>query len=202
MAALKIFGGAKSRAIRSLWAIEETGVAYEHFPINSLKEMRAPSFLNINPNGRIPALLDGETAIFESMCINIYLADNYAPTLLANDAEVRLKTMQWSFWAISEIEPLQMDILNNTKFLQKDKRLPAVAELAYKRINRPLKVLEEHIAENRWLTGPSFSLADLNLSSVLLLLELARFDYSAFPKTRGWLDRCYARPALKAAENL
>ena len=110
--------------------------------------------------------------------------------------------MQWSFWAISEIEPLQMDILNNTKFLPKDKRLPAVADLACQRINRPLKVLEKHVAENMWLAADFFSLADLNLSSVMLLLDMARFDYSEFPKTREWLDRCYARPALKAAETL
>ncbi len=202
MTTLKLFGGAKSRAIRSLWAIEEAGVAYEHISINSLKEMRSPAFLDINPNGRIPALLDGNTAIFESMCINLYLAERYAPALLTGDADVRLKTMQWSFWAISEIEPLQMDILNNTKFLSKDKRLPAVADLAYKRINRPLKVLEEHFAERTWLVADAFSLADLNLSSVMLLLEMARFDYSAFPNTRAWLDQCYARPALKVAENL
>ena len=202
MAALKIFGGAKSRAIRSLWAIEETGEAYEHIKISSLEEMRSADFLAVNPNGRIPALLDGDTAIFESMCINLYLAENYAPNLLTNNNSVRLNVMQWSFWAISEIEPLQMDILNNTRFVPKANRIPAVANLALQRISRPLKVLEEKLNTQSWLASNIFTLADLNLSSVMLLLEMAKFDYSPFPKTRGWLDRCYARPALKAAQNL
>ena len=200
LATLKIFGGAKSRAIRSLWAIEETGVPFEHIAINTLDEMRGFEFLAVNPNGKIPALLDGELAIFESMCINLYLAENYAPALLPKEDDGRTQAIQWSFWAISEIEPLQMDILNNTKFLPKDKRNPAVAELALKRIQRPLRVLEEKLASHPWLVSEYFTLADLNLASVMLLLEMSKFDYSSLPQTRKWLDECYARPALKKAQ--
>jgi len=169
---------------------------FEHIPVISLDEMRRAEFLAINPNGKIPALLDGETAIFESMCINFYLAENYATALLPNENDGRMQTLQWSFWAISEIEPLQMDILNNTKFLPKDKRNPAVAELAMKRIERPLRVLEQMLTAQQWLVSNTFTLADLNLASVMLLLEMTKFDYSPLPRTREWLDRCYARPAL------
>lgn len=200
MASLKLFGGSKSRAIRSLWALEEASLNYAHVPINSLEEMRSSDFLAINPNGKIPALIDGTLTIFESMCINLYIAEHYAPQLYGTDMPTHVQAMQWSFWAISEIEPLQMDILNNTKFLPKEKRMSAVAELARKRIARPLRVLEDALLTRDWLTAEKFTIADLNVASVMLLLEMAEFDYSPFPHTRRWLDLCYTRPALKVAQ--
>ena len=70
---ITIYGVSASRAIRSLWAIEETGVAYEHVATHYFNDSKTKEYQAVNPNGRIPALVDDETALFESMAINLYL---------------------------------------------------------------------------------------------------------------------------------
>ena len=71
MAKPKLYGVPGSRAIRSLWAIEDIGIEYEHVPVNLMDESQRAEFLAVNPNGRIPALQDGAVTLFESMAINL-----------------------------------------------------------------------------------------------------------------------------------
>ena len=68
-----IYGLSGSRAIRSLWAIEETGIEYTHVPTHFFNDSKTPEYLAINPNGRIPALVDGDTMLFESMANKLNL---------------------------------------------------------------------------------------------------------------------------------
>ena len=74
---IKLYGVPLSRAFRSLWALEEIGVEYENVPVNFVDDAKKPQYLAINPNGRIPALVDGDLTLFESMAINLYLARKY-----------------------------------------------------------------------------------------------------------------------------
>ncbi|MEM7465625.1 MAG: glutathione S-transferase family protein [Pseudomonadota bacterium] len=201
---LTLYGGAKSRAIRSLWALEEccaeTGIDYHQVKLNTIEEMRSPDFLAVNPNGKIPALKHDDLFVFESMCINLHVAKRFAPKLYPLGDWQESLVLQWSFWAISEIEPLQMDLLNNTKFLPKNKRLPEVANLAIRRLNRPLETLEKHLTGRQWLLTDNFSIADLNLASVMLLLDMAKYDFTSFPRIAEWRSRCYGRPAFGTAQ--
>ena len=70
----KLFGISGSRALRAIWGIEETGIPYEHVPVSYGADSKAVGYLAVNPNGRIPALIDGDLQLFESMAINLYLA--------------------------------------------------------------------------------------------------------------------------------
>ena len=80
---ITLYGSARSSAGRCLWCLEETGVAYENKNVDMrTKEHQSEAFLKINPNGKVPAMVDGETKLFESMAINFYLADKYKPELL------------------------------------------------------------------------------------------------------------------------
>jgi hypothetical protein len=78
---LKLYGQARSRASRSLWMLEEIGIAYEHVPIRPYTESRQADYLRINPNGHIPSLDDGGYILWESLAINLYLAENYAAAI-------------------------------------------------------------------------------------------------------------------------
>ena len=77
----RLFGTSKSRALRALWGMEEVGIPFEHVPTGYGAESKAPEYLEVNPNGRIPALIDGELRLFESMAINLYLSKRYGATL-------------------------------------------------------------------------------------------------------------------------
>ncbi len=202
MAEIKLYGISGSRALRSLWAIEEVGVDYEHVSVDFREQSKSESYLAINPNGRIPALQDGDTVVVESMAINLYLAKNYGGALYPSDPADEAHTWQWSVWGISEIEPLQMDIVVQRFFMPEDKRDDRVVARAEKGLARPLKVLDAHLADREWLVGSAFSIADLNLSAVMLLLEMVGFDHSAFPNVERWLATTRSRPSLERARKV
>ena len=194
-----LYGTSDSRALRSVWGIEEVGIDYHHVATNYAADSKAADYLAINPNGRIPALIDGDLQLFESMAINLYLAKRYGGALYPANAADEARTWQWSVWAISEIEPLQMQIVIQTLFTTEEKKNPKVIPGATKGLQRPLKVLDAALAGRNWLVGDAFSVADLNVASVMHLMKNIRFDYSAHSNVQRWADACYARPALVRA---
>ena len=94
-----LFGTSDSRALRAVWGIEEVGIDYQHIPTNYAAESKAADYLAINPNGRIPALIDGDLQLFESMAINLYLAKRYGGGLYPANAADEARAWQWSVWA-------------------------------------------------------------------------------------------------------
>ena len=196
----KLFGISGSRALRSLWAMEEVGIDYEHLPVSYGADSKEASFLAVNPNGRVPALVDGDLQLFESMAINLYLTKTYGGALYPRTAAEEALAWQWSVWGLSEIEPLQMQIVVQTFFTPEDKRNPKLVEGAKKGLQRPLKVLNAALAGRDWLVGSAFSVADLNLAGVMLLLKMVKFEYSEHDNVQRWADDCYARPALARAK--
>ena len=195
----KLFGISSSRAIRAIWGMEETGIDYDHVPVSYGAASKGSDYLSVNPNGRIPALIDGDLHLFESMAINLYLAKRYGGALYPSTPEDEARALQWSVWAISEIEPLQMQIVVQKLFTPEDKRNPKVTESATKGLQRPLKVLDAALEGRDWLVGSAFSVADLNVASVMHLMNNIRFDYSEHANVQRWATACYARPALARA---
>jgi glutathione S-transferase len=195
----RLFGISGSRAIRAIWGIEETGLDYEHVPVSYAADSKSAGYLAVNPNGRIPALIDGDLQLFESMAINLYLAKRYGGALYPSSATEEAQTWQWSVWGISELEPLQMQIVIQKIFTPEDKRDAQVVERATKALQRPLKVLNGALEGRDWLVGKEFSVADLNVASVMYLMKAIRFDYSEHANVQRWADACYARPALARA---
>ena len=195
----KLFGISSSRALRAIWGIEETGIEYEHVPVTYGADSKEGDYLAVNPNGRIPALIDGDLHLFESMAINLYLAKRYGGALYPSNPADEAIALQWSVWAISEIEPLQMQIVIQTIFTPADKRNPKVIEGATNSLQRPLKVLDAALNGRDWLVGETFSVADLNVAAVMHLMKMIGFDYSAHTHVQRWADACYARPALARA---
>ena len=198
----KLYGIAGSRAIRSLWAIEETGIDYQHVPVGFGEDSKAAEYLAINPNGRIPALEDGDLILFESMAINLYLAKTYGGSLYPDDPAAEALAIQWSVWGISEVEDLQIRIVVQKFFLSEaDRDLGVIAE-AEAGLARPFKVLDQHLDGRDWLVGNAFSIADLNLAGVMSLLQLAEVDVSGYANIERWINACTARPAYARAQQL
>src|SRR5207248_10049641 len=103
--ALKIHGIPRSRAFRTLWMAKELGLEYENIPIDTQGGSRAPDFLNINPNGHIPAIDDDGFALCESMASNLYLAKKHARgSLYPIRLEDNALTRQWTFRGLIELE--------------------------------------------------------------------------------------------------
>ena len=193
---IKLYGSTASRAHRVLWALKELGVPFEHIPTNFMdRSTHAPEFLAINPNGRVPALDDDGLLLCESLSINLYLAKKYGGTLaLANLQEETLAT-QWSFWVVTEVEkPLLFASANLFLFAEKD-RVSEEAALGLAKLDRPLKVLEAHLTTHGFLLGDRFTVADLNVATVMDFVPLVGINVDAYPKVKAWLSVCLERPA-------
>src|SRR5258708_8771922 len=101
---LKLYGTSKSRSARSLWALEEIGVKYEHVPTEVAKA-KSPEHLKINPNGHLPALEDDGVVLWESLAINLYLAEKYGKgSLWPASEEDHVRTYHGTLCAITQLE--------------------------------------------------------------------------------------------------
>ena len=198
---LKIYGTSMSRAGRALWAAEEVGVKFEHIPVAiGAAGSRQPDHLKINPNGHVPAIDDDGAIIWESMAIGLYLAEKYGkPPLWPSKIEDRGHAYQWSFWGITEIEPHLISVFANRVMLPKEQRSEEAAKSALDALKAPVKVLDDHLAKRPYLLGSDFTIADLNLASVLILAPMIQLDMSSVPAAKAWLDKCLGRPAAGRA---
>src|SRR5271154_2725991 len=117
---ITLYGSSRSRAGRSLWALEEVGVKFEHVLVD---ETRKPEYLKINPNGHVPALDDNGTILWESMAINLYIAEKYGKApLWPSSVEDHGACYQWSFWGMTEVETPLLDIFVNQTKQQRDQK--------------------------------------------------------------------------------
>jgi len=193
--------------------LEETGLAYEpHLVSFETHDQVSPAFLSINPNNKIPAILDpngpgGEPlALFESGAILVYLADKTGQ-LMPQDAAGRYQTLQWLMFQMGGIGPMFGQLGFFSKFAGKayeDKR-PRDRYVAEAR--RLLGVLEQRLAGRAWLMGDAYTIADIatfpwvrNLIGFYEAGELVGF--ADFPNVGRVLEAFLKRPAVVAGLNI
>lgn len=195
---LTLYGLAMSRAGRCLWTLEELGVAYDHVPTNFMGENKAPEFLAINPNGRLPALQHDDLCLFESMAINLYLARAFGQGgLQPDDEKGAAQATQWSFWVMTECErPLLYGLLHTLGLMGFEQSAARVQEQR-EALERPLAVLDGVLAKRPFLVGDRFTVADLNVASVYLWATMAKMDLAPHKHVQTWLNQCLSRPASK-----
>ena len=198
---LKLYGVPRSRVMRSLWMLEELGVPYENVEVDFITGTKEASFKKeLNPNGHIPVLQDGDLVLWESLAINLYLARKYDKGFWPKSVEDEGRTYQWSVWAMTEAEEPLLTALMHRTFFPPEQRNAKKAEDAAERFKKPLGVLDGVLAGRDYLLGSAFSVADLNVASVLSWTSLAQLDLSPAPKAAAWLDRCMGRPAYARAQ--
>ncbi len=160
----KLYGTSRSRSARPLWVLEELGVKYEHVPI-APTEAKSAEHLKRNPNGHVPVLEDDGVVIWESMAINLYLAEKYGKNLLwPTEPAARADIYKWSFWAMTEVEPHLITILRNRVMNPPEQRDEKAALAAVEALKAPLGVLEESLKGKEYLLGKNFTIADLNVA--------------------------------------
>ncbi len=200
---IRLYGTVMSRAGRPAWALEELGLKYEHLPITFQGDTRKPEYLKINPNGHIPSLDDNGLIVWESMAINLYLAEKYgkAPFWPAT-VEGHAGAYQWSFFGMTELEPHLITILMNKMFLPAEQRSESAVKNATTALQAPLKVLDDRLKSHEYLLGKDFTIADLNVASVLTLSTFVGFDLSGTPATQKWFQKCVSRPSQQKVGSL
>jgi len=200
---LKLHGIAASRAARGLWLLKEMGVPFEHVS-QTYKggATHTPEFLKLNPNGHVPVLEDYGIVVWESMAINLYLARKIggplAPASLSEEAEV----LRWTFWAVTECEKDALTVLMHRVGMPAEQRDESLAARAEKALVKPWGVLEGHLAGRSYIAANRFTVADVNVASVLGWAQVSTALMQAHPRVAEWLKGCMARPAQQEVRQM
>ncbi len=196
---LTIYGPAQSRAMRALWMAHELGLDFAHEP-GFGEDGASDALLAVNPMGQVPTIDDDGFALAESMAINLYLAKKHgqlAPGSLADEAQ----TLRWSFWVMTAVEKTLLDVLVKSLGAMGEEKDPAAAQAGIETLQKPLNVLNDYLADRDYLLGDEFSVADLNVASVLSWAPPAGIDFAAQPNLAAWLKRCLGREAAVKARS-
>jgi glutathione S-transferase len=195
---ITLYGIADSRAFRCLWMLEELGCEYRHVPTDFTTGCKTPEFLRLNPNGRIPCLVDGDLVLFESLAINLYLARRHSSPLWPSGIADEARLYQWTLWATNELDP-HLSTLARQSRIPEDARDPVVIDVARAALAAPFRVLDAHLSSAPYLLGAEASLADINVASVATTALVARYDLRPAAHVDAWLKRCLTRPAARRA---
>ena len=188
--------------MRCLWMLEEVGEPYQLIEKSTrADDLQSAEYRRLNPNARIPTLVDGEVVLWESMAINLYLAQKYQGPMHYAGPEALGLSAQWSFWAVLEIEALLLDLLQHRAVLPEFARDASYAERDELLLRKPLGILNDALAGREYLVGNSFTVADLNVASILVWGKIARLDMSTYPEATRWLRGCLARAAYGRARD-
>lgn len=188
---IQLYFNPHSRALITKWMLDECGVAYTLVPIDlRAREHKQPAFLAINPAGKLPALVDGETRLFENTAIGLYLADKYPQHRLAPavDAPERGRYLSLMVYATSQLEPAMGDALlgQETSPMRGWTDFEAAQD-----------VIEQELGDGPYLFGDWFTAADLMIGSMFIWRRAFKGHepgYSERPALKAYADRLLARP--------
>jgi glutathione S-transferase len=193
--AMKLYEFPPTRSIRVRWTLQELGVPFEATTVNMLAgEHKSPAYLKVNPAGKLPALVDGDLMLTESIAIVLYLAEKYPEKgLIPADLAQRAELYRWLLFAATELEQPLWRIARHTNVYPEEKRLPAEVALAREDFKPMAAVLEEHLKGRQFVMGNKVTVADFALAYTLdWANEIQLLD--GFPQTKAYMERMYARP--------
>lgn len=193
---IRVFGAPPNRTHRVLWMLEEGDLAYDLERLHSSEEIAASDALaKYNPNRKVPTLVDEDVAVWDSLAINLYLADRYT-LLLPEGPGAYAHAVQWSLFAQVELDGRILAIAK-ARFGAEEERDEAVAAAAEQELEAPLAVLERALVGRDHLVGSSFSVADLNVAAVMVFAPPLGVDFTQYPAVDAWLRACLERPVAK-----
>lgn len=205
---LQLYSSLTPNGVKASIMLEEIGLPYEgHYIDLGKDETWTPEFLSLNPNGKIPAIIDPDgpggrpLALFESGAILFYLAEKTGK-LLPQDAARRYETLQWVFFQMAAIGPMFGQVGFFHKFAGRDIADKRPLERYAKESRRLLGVLDKRLSGQDWIMGADYTIADVatlgwvrNLVGFYGAADLV--GYGDFRQVAAWLERGLARPAVQ-----
>jgi GSH-dependent disulfide-bond oxidoreductase len=178
--------------------LEELGLAYELHRIDLGKgEQKAPDYLKINPNGRIPAIVDrdeGNFAVFESGAILLYLAEKTGK-LIPADRKGRSLVIQWLMFQMAGIGPMQGQA--HVFLHSAPETIPYAIDRYQNETRRLYGVLDSRLSDTRYVAGAEFTLADIANWTWIWFHDFAGIPLGDFPHLKRWFDELETRPGFQ-----
>lgn len=192
---MKLYEFAPTRSIRARWALQELEVDFEAITVNLMQgQNQSSGYLQINPAGKVPTLVDGDFVLTESVAVVEYLAEKYPhKRLLPTDPQLRAQLNRWMLFTVTELEQPLWRIARHSFLYPEQQRLPQDIDIAKGEFRAMAAVMEEHMRGRQFLVGDHVSVGDFILAYTLdwgnevELLEDC-------PSLLSYMKRMYDRP--------
>ena len=178
--------------------LEEAGLPYEAIPVDTRKgEQHLPAFTAINPNGKVPAIVDGSTTVFDSSAILLYLAEKSGKFL--STPETRGEMLSWLMFTASGVGPFTGQAVHFTRYAPEP--IPYAVNRYDFEARRHWKLLEQRLTGRDWMLGDRYTLLDMAVWGWARVLPNAIGEgaWKEFPNVKRLLDTVSARPAAQRA---
>jgi glutathione S-transferase len=190
----KVIGTTKSRGFRVMWMLEELGIAYDYVPCGP----RSEEAMKYNPLGKIPALVDGDDVLTDSVAIMTYLADKHGALTAPAGTVARAQQDAMTHRILDEFDACLWAAARNSFVLPEEHRVPAIKDTLRWEFARSEAALVRDMGDGPFLMGNEISIPDILLTHCLGWAITAKFGVSE-PILSAYLDRMKARPAYQAS---
>jgi GSH-dependent disulfide-bond oxidoreductase len=183
--------------------LEEIGLAYEPIPIDTRRgNQHAPEFKKLNPNAKVPVIVDGDAVVFDSNAILLYLAEKSGKFLPADTPKARGEMLSWLMFVASGIGPYSGQAVHFQHHAPE--KLPYAINRYTFEAERHFGIVDQRLASMRWLLGDEYTLVDMALWgwARMMPLVLGEAAWGMFPNLKRHTDEIAARPAAQRAAAL
>ncbi len=198
---MKLYYVPQTRATRARWLLEEIGEPYELVRLDvAAKDNRTPEYLALNPLGQVPTLVDGDTVVFETAAVCLYLADRFPEKHLAPPpgSPDRGPYYQWNVYVPATIEPALVQYFEHNARLPEDERVAWIAEKMHRRLREVFTSLQKILEGREYLVGDGFTAADVMMASALGWARLTGL-LTDLPACEAYARRMMSRDAARRA---
>ncbi len=188
---IKVYGSVYSRASMVMCVLETLNLEYEyidHLPKG--KEIKQDAYLALNPNGKVPTIVDGDLVLWETQAILFYLVEKYGKgELWGNSPEEIADIYRWSLFISNQLEGFALDLFSQYKFVKEENRDAAIIARANSEMDRFMPILENHLEGKEYVSGNKRTVADIHGATILSWAKLVGYDFKRFPNVDAWIKR-------------
>jgi GSH-dependent disulfide-bond oxidoreductase len=194
------FSGAPNPTKVALF-LEEAGLPYEPIPVDTRKgDQHKPAYLAINPNAKVPAIVDGDVTVFDSNAILLYLAEKTGKFLPVKTDKARGELLSWLMFVASGIGPYSGQLVHFRVYAP-EKIEYAINRYAFE-TQRHFRILDDHLAKRKYMLGDAYTIVDMDVWGWARLMPLGESAWPKFPNLKRLVDEIGARPAAQRAVTL
>jgi GST-like protein len=182
--------------------LEEAGLSYEPVPVDTRKgEQHKPEFLAVNPNAKVPAIVDGDVTVFDSNAILLYLAEKTGKFLPPKSDKLRAELLSWLMFVGTGVGPYSGQSVHFRHYApDKEKNEYAVNRYAFE-AQRHYGILDARLAKQKYMVGDTYTIVDMDVWGWARLIPtvLGEPSWAKFPNLKRLVDEISARPAAQRA---
>jgi GST-like protein len=176
--------------------LEETGLPYELVPVDTRKgEQHTPAFRAVNPNGKVPAIVDGDATVFDSNAILLYLAEKTGKLLPPDTPAARGRLLSWLMFVGTGVGPYAGQAVHFRQYAPE--KLPYAIDRYVFEAKRHFGILDAELAKGRYMMGDTYTIVDIDVWGWARLVPfvLGEGAFAGFPNLKRLVDEISARPA-------